>query len=119
LLGGSGTDQITGGTGSDTVTGGTGNDTFFLAKGDLVQTAPGAVYDVITDFERTFGGTGSHDLLRLTGFSGKAAIQYVGDTPTGLHDYLVTDGPGFSAHLLLGYGGAGSALLKNLEYIFG
>ena len=119
LIGGAGTDTITGGTGADVMTGGTGGDSFILAKGDLIPTASGAVYDYITDFERLFGGTSSHDVIHLTGFSNSATMQYVGDTPAGVHDYLIQDKGGFSAHLLIGYSGSGANLLKNIDYIFG
>ena len=119
IIGGSGADTITGGTGADVMTGGTGNDSFVLAKGDLIPTASGAVYDYITDFERLFGGTGGHDVIHLTGFSNSATLQYLGDTASGIHDYLVQDKGGFSAHLLIGYSGSGANLLKNIDYIFG
>ena len=115
LSGGGGADAITGGVGSDTMTGGSGNDTFYLAKGDLIPTAAGAAYDVVTDYERTGGGTGGHDVLRLTGFSAAATLQYVGDISAGVHDYAVTDGA-FSAHLLVDYAGAGVALIRNTDY---
>ncbi len=115
VSGNGGADTITGGVGADTVTGGSGNDTFYLAKGDLIPTASGAAYDLVTDYERSGGGTGGHDVLRLTGFTGAATLQYVGDASAGIHDYLVTDGA-FTAHLLLEYAGAGVALIRNNDY---
>ncbi len=115
ISGNAGADTITGGIGSDTVTGGLGNDTFYLAKGDLIPTAAGAAYDLVTDYERSGGGTSGHDVVRLTGFTGATTFQYVGDTAPGVHDYLVTDGA-FSAHLLLQYAGAGVALVRNNDY---
>ncbi len=115
LSGNGGGDTITGGVGADTVTGGSGNDTFYFAKGELIPTASGAAYDLVTDYERSGGGTGGHDVLRLTGFTAAATLQYVGDASAGVHDYLVSDGA-FSAHLLLEYAGAGVTLIKNNDY---
>ena len=115
ILGNGGSDTITGGAGADTVTGGTGNDTFYLAKTDLVPTASGAVYDYVTDYERSGGGSLFHDVLRFTGFSAATTVQYVSDPSAGVHDYLITDGA-FSAHVLIGYAGAGVNLVKNNDY---
>ena len=115
LSGNGGGDTITGGVGADTVTGGSGNDTFYFAKGELIPTASGAAYDLVTDYERSGGGTGGHDVLRLTGFTAAATLQYVGDASAGVHDYLVSDGA-FSAHLLLEYAGSGVTLIKNNDY---
>ena len=115
LAGNGGADTLTGGPGSDTLSGGSGNDQFYLAKGDLIPTASGAIYDVITDFERSGGGSPFHDALRFTGFSAATTVQYVSDPSAGVHDYLITDGA-FSAHLLVDYAGAGVALIKNTDY---
>ncbi len=115
IIGAGGADSITGGAGSDTMTGGSGNDTFYMAKGDLVPTASGAVYDYVTDFERSGGGSLFHDTLRLSGFTAAATLAYVSDPSAGIHDYLVTDGA-FTAHILVGYAGAGVNLIKNNDY---
>ena len=115
LVGAGGADALTGGAGADTVTGGSGNDNFYMAKGDLVPTASGAVYDYVTDFERTGGGSPFHDVLRLSGFTAAATLAYVSDPSAGIHDYVVTDGT-FSAHIELGYAGAGVNLIKNTDY---
>ncbi len=53
--------------------------------------------------------------MRLSGFTAAATLAYVSDPSAGIHDYLVTDGA-FTAHILVGYAGAGVNLIKNNDY---
>jgi Ca2+-binding RTX toxin-like protein len=67
LIGGAGNDVLNGGTGRDTLSGGAGNDVF------VFDTAPGANFDLVTDFRNV---AGDNDRIRLA----KAVFTELGST---------------------------------------
>lgn len=69
IMGGSGSDTLRDSTGVDTYTGNAGKDSFIFGSGDI-DTAAGAVTDIITDF------TTGTDTLTI-GFGAGAATNYV------------------------------------------